>query len=111
MEQSTQFDANSAFVQVKHEIIGLRDFDGEDNQDDVIYIANKLNTVLRAVLDNYQAWSDAAIREFVLSQNDPLRNLDFMSDELNNMVRKIQHDIITTVKLAIHGDGNPHLLA
>ena len=94
MGQSTQFDSNNAFVHVRHAIKGLMDFDGEDSQDDVIYTANKLNSVLRMVHDNHQSWSDEAIREFVLSKNDPLRNLDFKSDKFNHMVRKIQQDMI-----------------
>ncbi len=94
MRQTTQFDSNNAFVQVRHEIKGLMDFNGEDSQDDVIYTANKLTSVLRTVHDNYQSWSDEGIREFVLSKNDPLRNIDFKSDKFNHMVRKIQQDII-----------------
>jgi hypothetical protein len=89
-----QFDSNNAFVQVRNAIKGLMEFDGEDNQDDVIYTVNKLTSVLRKVQDNYQSWSDDALREFVLSKNDPLRHLDFKSDELNDKVREIQQDII-----------------
>lgn len=94
MEQSTQFDSNNAFAHVKHAIKSLMDFDGEDNKDDVIYTANKLAAVLRMVYDNYQSWSDEAIREFVLSKNDPLRHLDFKSEQLNHQVRMIQQDMI-----------------
>lgn len=94
MGQTTQFDANNAFVQVKREIKGLMEFDGADNQDDVIYTANKLSSVLRTVQDNYQSWSDGGLSEFVLDKHDPLRNIDFKSDKFNHMVRKIQQDII-----------------
>ena len=94
MGQTTQFDSNNAFVQVRHEIKGLMNFDGADNQDDVIYTANKLTSVLRTVHDNYQSWNDEGIREFVLGKNDPLRNIDFKSDKFNHMVRKIQQEMI-----------------
>jgi len=94
MAHTMQFDSNNAFVQVRNAIKGLMEFDGEDNQDDVIYTVNKLTSVLRKVQDNYQSWSDDALREFVLSKNDPLRHLDFKSDELNDKVREIQQDII-----------------
>lgn len=94
MRQTMQFDLNNAFVQVRQEIKGLMNFDGEDDQDDVIYAANKLNSVLRMVHDNYPSWSVEGIREFVLSKNDPLKNLNAKSDKLNHMVRKIQQDII-----------------
>lgn len=94
MIQSKEFDSNMAFLLVKREIKDLMEFDGEDKQDDVMYAVNKLTAVLRIVYENYQFWSSEVLREFVLSQNDPLRNLDFKSDKLNNTVRKIQQDII-----------------
>ena len=94
MGQTTQFDSNNAFVQVRLAIKGLMNFDGEDNQDDVFYAANKLNSVLRIVHDNHQSWNDETIREFVLSKNDPLRYINVKSDEFNYMVRKIQQDMI-----------------
>lgn len=69
-------------------------FDGEDNQDDVIYTANKLASVLRTVSDKCYSWSNEAIWEFVFGKNDPLRNIDFKSDKFSYMVRKIQLDIV-----------------
>jgi hypothetical protein len=94
MEQTTKFDSNNAFAQVRNSIKGLMNFDGEDNQDDVIYTANKLNSVLRMVHDNYQSWSDEALREFVLSKNDPLKNINAKSDKFNHIVREIQQNMI-----------------
>ncbi|MDD1623008.1 MAG: hypothetical protein LUQ11_16145 [Methylococcaceae bacterium] len=94
MEQTTKFDSNNAFVQVRNSIKGLMNFDGEDNQDDVIYTANRLNSVLRMVHDNYQSWNYEALREFVLSKNDPLKNINVKSDKFNHTVRKIQQDMI-----------------
>lgn len=94
MGQTTQLDSNNAYVQVRHAIKGLMAFDGEDDQDDVIYTANKLASVLRTVHDNHQSWSDEAIREFVLSKHDPLRNFNVKSDQFNHMVRRIQQDMI-----------------
>jgi len=94
MGQTTQFDSNNAFVQVRYAIKGLMAFDGEDNRDDVIYTANKLASVLRILHDNHQSWNDESIREFVLNKNDPLRNITSKSDEFNYMVRKIQQEMI-----------------
>lgn len=94
MQQATQFDSNNALVQCRQEIKGLLGFEGEDNQDDVIYTANKLSSVLRSVHDNYQSWNDEGIREFVLGKHDPLKNIDFKSAEFSHRVRKIQQDII-----------------
>ncbi len=100
MGQTTQFDANDAFVQVRQQIQGLMSFNAEDYQDDVIYTVNKLVTVLRMVQDNYQSWSEEWIREFVLSQHDPLRNIDYKSDTFMDKVRKIQQEIIGQFSLA-----------
>jgi hypothetical protein len=94
MVKTTEFDANNAFVQVRQEIKSLMDFNVADNQDDVMYAANKLISVLRMVQDNYLSWSVECIREFVLDKNDPLRNIDFKSDQFSNSVRMIQQDII-----------------
>ena len=94
MEQITPVDSNNAFVQVRQAIKGLMDVEHEDNEDDVIYTTNKLKSVLRMVHDNYQSWSSDAIREFVLSKHDPLRNIHVKSDKLNYMVRQIQQDMI-----------------
>ena len=100
MGQTTQFDANYAFMQVRQQIQGLMNFNAEEYQDDVIYTVNKLVTVLRMVQDNYQCWSDEWIREFVLSKHDPLRNIDFDSDTFMVKVRKIQQEIISQFSLA-----------
>lgn len=94
MAQTTEFDSNNAFVQVRLAIKGLRDFGTADNEDDVIYAANKLNSVLRMVHDNYQSWNNEVIREFVIIKNDPLRYINVKSDQFNHMVRKIQEDMI-----------------
>ncbi|TCV82611.1 hypothetical protein EDE11_11241 [Methylomonas methanica] len=94
MAQSTLLDSNNALAQVKCAIKGLMHSEYEDNEDDVVYAANKLNSVLRMVHDNYQSWNDEAIREFVLSQHDPLRHLRVKSDKFHITVRNIQHDII-----------------
>ena len=102
MVQAMEFDPNMAYVQVRSEIKSLMSFNAADNQDDVIYTANKLNTVLRMVQDNYQCWSDEGIREFVLDRNDPLRNIDYQSDQFKHMVRMIQQDII------VHFSWDPH---
>jgi hypothetical protein len=94
MGQTTQFDSNTAFIQVKHAILDLINFNGEDFQDDVIYTANKLNSVLRMIQDNYQSWNDEAIREFVLSKHDPLRHINYKSDQFSHKVRQIQQEMI-----------------
>lgn len=94
MGQTMQFELNNAFVQVRHSIKCLMDFDGDDNQDDVVYAVNKLNSVLRMVHDNYQSWSAESIKDFVLNKNDPLRHLNVKSDEFNYLVRNIQQDMI-----------------
>ena len=94
MEQTLQIDSNNAFYQVRHAIQGLIDFNGEDDRDDVLYAANKLNTVLRMLHDNYHSWSNEAIREFVVIKNDPLRYINVKSDQLNQIVRSIQEDMI-----------------
>ena len=94
MEQTTQCDPNNAFVQVRHAIKDLVNFEGEDYQDDVIYTANKLNSVLRMVHDNYQSWNDEAIKEFVFCKNDPLRHINYKSDQFSHKVRQIQQDMI-----------------
>lgn len=95
MGQTLQFDTNNAVVEVKHAISGLMNFDGMDNQDDVMYTANKLNSVLRVIQDNYQSWNDEAIREFVYSKNDPLRHIDFKSETFSHRVREIQKEMIS----------------
>jgi hypothetical protein len=94
MEQTTQFDANDAFAQVRQQIQGLMSFNAEDYQDDVTYTVNRLVTVLRMVQDNYQSWSEEWIREYVLSKHDPLRNIDYKSETFLDKVRKIQQEII-----------------
>ncbi|MGY6277432.1 hypothetical protein [Methylomonas sp. MgM2] len=94
MEQTAQSDSNNAFFEVKRAIKGLKEFEVQDQEDDVIYAANKLNSVLRAVHDNYRSWNNEFIREFVLSKNDPLRYIDVKSDQFNRMVRQIQEDMI-----------------
>ena len=94
MKQATEFDSNHAFAQVKLAIKGLMALEAEDDQDDVIYAANKLNSVLRTVHDNYRSWNDEDIREFVLTKNDPLRYINVKSDRFNHIVRKIQEDMI-----------------
>lgn len=92
--QTTSHDSNYAFTQVRHAIKDLLCFVDEDNEDDVIYTANKLNSVLRKVHDNYQSWNVETIREFVLTKHDPLRNLKAKSDKFNHLVRNIQHEMI-----------------
>ncbi len=94
MKQATEFDSNNAFVQVRLAIKGLMAFECEDDEDDVIYAANKLNSVLRMVHDKYPSWNDDAIREFVLTKNDPLRFINVKSDKFSHLVRKIQEDMI-----------------
>lgn len=94
MSQTRPLDSNNAIAQVKYAIKGLMNLDYEDDEDDVIYTANKLNSVLRIVHDNYETWNDETIREFVLRQHDPLRHISLKSDQLHHMVRDIQHDII-----------------
>lgn len=94
MEQNAQFDSKNALTQVRQAIRGLMNFECEDNEDDVIYAANKLNSVLRMVHDNYQSWNAESIREFILSKNDPLRNIKVKSDKFNFMVRQIQQEMI-----------------
>ncbi len=89
-----QIDSNNAYSQVRQAIQSLMNFNGEDDRDDVLYAANKLNSVLRTVHDNYQSWNDKAIREFVIIKNDPLRYINVKSDKLNQLVRKIQEDMI-----------------
>jgi hypothetical protein len=94
MGQTTQFDSNNAYSQVRKAIQGLIDFNVEDDQDDVLYAANKLITVLRKVHDNDQSWSNEAVREFVIIKNDPLRYIHVRSDQFNQLVRTIQEDMI-----------------
>jgi hypothetical protein len=94
VRQATPSDANNALAQVKYAIKGLMHSDYDDNEDDVIYTANKLNAVLRMVHDNHQTWNDEAIREFVMRQHDPLRHIPVKSEKLHHMVRHIQQDII-----------------
>jgi len=53
--QSAPFDSNNAFAQIKYAIKDLMGFVDQDNEDDVHYTANKLNSVLRTLHDNYQA--------------------------------------------------------
>lgn len=100
MGQTTEFDSNEVLAQIKLAIKGLKDFQAETDEDDVYYAANKLNSVLRAVHDNRHTWNGAAIREFVLSKNDPLRYINVKSDQFDRMVRKIQEEMI--VKFSCH---------
>lgn len=94
MQQTTQIDSTNAYSKVRHAIQGLIEFDGEDDRDDILYAAYKLNSVLRTVHDNYLSWNKETIKEFVLSQHDPLRYIKVKSDKLNNMVRSIQENMI-----------------
>jgi len=94
MQANQEIDSDNAFWQVRSAIKGLMNFQGEDDEDDVIYAANKLNFVLRVVHDNHRAWNDETIRDFVLIQNDPLKHLSVKSEKLNHIVRKIQQDMI-----------------
>ena len=100
MAQTTPFDANNAFTQVRQQIQGLMSFNAEDYQDDVVYTVNRLVTVLRMVQDNYQTWSAEWIREFVMSKHDPLKNIDYKSDTFMDKVRNIQQEIIGQFSLA-----------
>lgn len=94
MRQTLPLDSNNAIAQVKYAIKDLMNFNCEEDEDDVIYAANKLNAVLRIVHDNYGIWNDETIQEFVMSQHDPLRHLSVKSEKLHHMVRNIQQDII-----------------
>jgi len=94
MQQTTQIDSTTAYSKVRSAIQGLIEFDGDDDRDDVLYAANKLNSVLRALHDNYLSWNKETIKEFVLSQHDPLRYIKIKSDELSYMVRSIQENMI-----------------
>lgn len=94
MKQTTQIDSNIAYSQVRQQIQGLIEFNVEDDQDDVLYAANRLITVLRKLQDNYQSWSKDAIKEFVIIKNDPLRYINVKSDQFNQLVRTIQEDMI-----------------
>ncbi|MGR8930240.1 MAG: hypothetical protein ACU836_06325 [Gammaproteobacteria bacterium] len=89
-----KYDQNNTYMEVKQAIKGLRHFDNLDNEDDIIYAINKLNSVLRMVHDNCQSWTNEAIRDFVLKKNDPLRYICVNSDTFNDLVRKIQEDMI-----------------
>ena len=60
----------------------------------VIDVVNKLTTVSRMVYENFQSWNDEGIRDFVLSQHDPLKNIDFKSETFSDRVRRIQEQII-----------------
>lgn len=92
--QVAPFDSNNAFAQVRCAIKDLMGFADQENEDDVFYTANKLNSVLRMVHDNYQSWNVEAIREFVLNKHDPLRHLNAKSDKFSHRVRTIQHEMI-----------------
>lgn len=92
--QSAPFDSNYAFAQIRYAIKDLMGFADADDEDDVFYTANKLNSVLRMVHDNYQSWNVEAIREFVLSKHDPLKHLNAKSEKFNHLVRSIQHEMI-----------------
>jgi hypothetical protein len=100
MGQTPEFDSNDALAQIKLAIKSLKDLQAENDEDDVYYAANKLNSVLRAVHDNYHSWNADAIREFVLSKNDPLRFINVKSDQFDRMVRNIQEEMI--VKFSCH---------
>lgn len=100
MGQTTEFDLNDALAQIKLAIKSLKDFQAENDEDDVFYAANKLNAVLRTVHDNYRFWNGDAIREFVLSKNDPLRYISVKSDHFDRTVRNIQEEMI--VKFSRH---------
>lgn len=93
MSTSNPLELNTTYTQVKQSIIGLKEISKDD--DDIHYIANRLNSVLQTVYDQYPAWNLESINEFVLSKHDPLRHISKKSDQLNNLVRKIQHDIVT----------------
>lgn len=100
MTPMNNVDPNSAVVEVKQAITDLMNFEDKDKEDDVMYAANKLKSVLRTLHDNYQAWNPETIRDFVISKNDPLRYIDIQSDEFNHRVRTIQEDMI--VKFSLH---------
>lgn len=87
-------DTNTAYVEVKQAIIDLKCFKGEENEDDVFYAANKLNSVLRIIYDNYQNWSRDSLRHFVLRQHDPLKNIKVKSELFSYLVRSIQFAMI-----------------
>lgn len=93
-------DTNTAYVEVKQAIIGLKDFNGAENEDDVFYAANKLNAVLRIVYDNYQMWNRDSISDLVLKQHDPLKYISVKSEAFNYLVRTIQHTMIIKFSLS-----------
>ncbi len=94
MKQTKPLDSDNAYSQVRRKIQGLFEFKGEDDRDDVLYAANKLNSVLRTVHENYLSWGRDAIKEFVLNQHDPLRYIKVKSDQFNRLVRTIQEEMI-----------------
>ena len=94
MQHKTQIAPANAYSKVRHAIQGLIEFEGEDDRDDVLYAANKLNSVLRRVQDDYLSWNKETLKEFVLNQHDPLRYIKVKSDKLNHIVRMIQEDMI-----------------
>jgi len=94
MQQTTQIDSTNAYSKVRYAIQGLIEFHSDDDRDDVLYAAYKLNSVLRTVHDNYLFWNKETIKEFVFSQNDPLRYIKVKSDKLDQMVRSIQENMI-----------------
>jgi hypothetical protein len=85
-------DLHTPYSEVKQAINGLRSLSKDD--DDIAYIANKLNTVLQSVYENACSWNGELIYEFVLTQHDPLKNLSKIPEHLNHLVRQIQNDIV-----------------
>jgi len=68
--------------------------DEEVNTDAVLETMQKLGDVLENVANAHQDWDNDQLREFVLSENDPLDLVEGVSDSFRESVREIQHGII-----------------
>ena len=106
MGQTTNFDSSHAWAQIKYAIKSLHDFAEVDNEDDVIYTSNRLNAVLRMIDDRRDAWNQDAIRELVLRQHDPLKNINVKSQAFIHRVRAIQQEMIA--RCSWHCEGYDH---
>ena len=68
--------------------LGYEDF----NHEAVLAVIDSLNSSLEHVSNN--EFSREELTEYFLSENDPLDNLDGISDAFFEEVREIQHQII-----------------
>lgn len=68
--------------------------DEDGNAEGIQVAANKLGQVLHNASN--ADWSKDELTEYVLSENDPLDNVDGISDLAREEVREIQHAIINT---------------